>query len=568
MRISNNLLSLLALLVPAVVTGFRPATVSNLGLHSSSSSSRIHRSHDRLTVTSSTELRLSLEDSWEEASKYFPSTSSVDVDSIYRSLSDARWSTLFSKEWFNDIAIVFKDTEALFQQLPLWAEAAIVLTPVVALATSFLYSLSFPPDNYRTAMEPYVRGTYDPVAARAYYARHPKLVAQRCLQLLRLSNKFIINLLIDKYIFKREEAMMPVRAQELLELITQLGPTAIKVGQALSVRPDLIPSAYATALATLQDQVPPFDGVAAKEILMKQLGPNKFAMLKGIGLQGDFNKGPVASASIGQVYKASIDGVEVAVKVQRPNVLAEIALDLHIVRECAAPIYQKISKASSDLQSLANEWGRGFIAELDYAKEAENTIRFNEGLRLRKINAVCAPTVVTDFLTEQILVTEWVDGKRLDLSDAEDIPRLCSVALNAYLVMLLELQTLHCDPHPGNLLRTTDGRLCILDHGMTLDIDPNLQYSLLEFVAHLTSNNYDELPEDLVALGFLKADKLDFMRRSGALEPFKYFLTQAGKGGGAKGVRDRIFQEYREKYGIDATEDELRVEMRKEMKVR
>jgi hypothetical protein len=103
---------------------------------------------------------------------------------------------------------------------------------------------------------------------------------------------------------------------------------------------------------------------------------------------------------------------------------------------------------------------------------------------------------------------------------------------------------------------------------MTLDINPNLQYSLLEFVAHLTAENYDELPEDLVALDFLKADKLDFMRRSGALEPFKYVLKQAGKGGGAKGVRDRIFQDYREKYGVDATEDELRIEMRKEMKVR
>jgi hypothetical protein len=102
---------------------------------------------------------------------------------------------------------------------------------------------------------------------------------------------------------------------------------------------------------------------------------------------------------------------------------------------------------------------------------------------------------------------------------------------------------------------------------MTLDIDPNLQYSLLEFVAHLTSNNFDELPEDLVALDFLKADKLDFVRRTGALEPFKYVLKQAGQGGGASGVRERIFADYREKYGVDATEDELRVEMRKEMKV-
>ena len=102
---------------------------------------------------------------------------------------------------------------------------------------------------------------------------------------------------------------------------------------------------------------------------------------------------------------------------------------------------------------------------------------------------------------------------------------------------------------------------------MTLDIDPSLQYSLLEYVAHLTSEDYDQLPEDLVKLGFLKEEKLEFARRSGVLEPLKYFLKQAGKGGGADGVRERIFEEYRQKFpGL--TDDELRVEMRAEMKVR
>ena len=118
--------------------------------------------------------------------------------------------------------------------------------------------------------------------------------------------------------------------------------------------------------------------------------------------------------------------------------------------------------------------------------------------------------------------------------------------------------------YKGNLLRTTDGRLCILDFGMTLDIEPQLQYSLLEFVAHLTSENYGALPEDLAELGFLKREKLDFARRSGVLDPLKYFLKQAGKGGGANGVRDRIFDEYRIKYpGL--SDDELRIEMRSEM---
>jgi len=265
------------------------------------------------------------------------------------------------------------------------------------------------------------------------------------------------------------------------------------------------------------------------------------------------------------VYKASIDNKHVAVKVQRPDVLAEIALDLHIVRELA-PFYQKFAESSTDWQALANEWGRGFIAELDYRDEAASTTKFNQEMQQRNLNAVCAPTVVPDYSTERVLVTEWVDGTRLDQSNADDVPRLCSVALNAYLVMLLELQSLHCDPHPGNLLRTPDGRLCILDFGMTLDIDPNLQYSLLEFVAHLTSDNYDDLPNDMVALGFLKPDKLDFVKRSGVLENFKYFLRHTAQGGGAKGVRDRIYDEYRAKYN-GYTDEQLLAAMRQEMKV-
>mmetsp|Transcript_16406 Transcript_16406/g.22842 ORF Transcript_16406/g.22842 Transcript_16406/m.22842 type:complete len:724 (-) Transcript_16406:35-2206(-) len=338
-------------------------------------------------------------------------------------------------------------------------------------------------------------------------------------------------------------------------------PAAIKVGQALSVRPDLIPSEYAEALATLQDRVPPFEGQQAKEILHKELGPQRYAQLKD---SLSFKNGPEASASIGQVYRGFIGEKEVAVKVQRPNGLSDIALDLFIVREFA-PTYQKLTGAATDFQNLANEWGRGFIAELDYRTEAANTMSFNEEMQKRNLNAVTAPIVVEDFVTDQVLVTEWVQGQRLDQSGAADVPRLCSVALNAYLVMLLELQSLHCDPHPGNLLRTDDGRLCILDFGMTLETDPTLQYSLLEFVAHLTGEAYNEVPTDLVKLGFLKQERLDTVRASGFLEPLTFMLKQAGQGGGATKVRERIFDEFRERYP-GMPDEELRVQMRADMK--
>jgi hypothetical protein len=326
----------------------------------------------------------------------------------------------------------------------------VLLAPMPLAFLGHMYTLSFPKDGYRQGMEPYPRGHYDPERAKEYYIRHPKVVIQRFMEITRLSNKFLIGLMMDKYIFRNEAQMRPGRAKELLELINKLGPTAVKVGQALSVRSDILPDEYIQALSSLQDQVPAFCNSEAKQILLQQIGYTKVKDLEGISTAN-----PIASASIGQVYKVRIKNGDdkpkyVAVKIQRPNVLSDIALDLHLVRELA-PFYQKhVARAETDMRSIVNEWGRGFIAELDYREEAKNTIQFNKAMKERNLNAVMAPVVLPEYSSERILVTEWVDGTRIDRSeDASDIPRLCSVALNAYLVMLLELKSLHCDPHPG-----------------------------------------------------------------------------------------------------------------------
>ena len=419
---------------------------------------------------------------------------------------------------------------------------------------------SYPSTNYRDGYEPYSRGMYDAIAAKLYYSQHPFLVAQRMLELLRLYNGFLLGVAYDKYILRNEPLNRNIRAQELLRVMQQAGPTSIKVGQALSVRPDLIAAEYATALGSLQDNVPPFDSNLAMDILNTEWGAGGN---NGIEL---LSKQPVASASIGQVYKGKLGEKEVAVKVQRPNVLAEIALDLYIVKEIFAPIYKILTKSPTDFASLANEWGRGFIGELDYTTEAKNTIRFNEEMKKRQLDAVVmAPSVEQDYSTKCVLVTQWIDGVRLDRSTAGDVSRLCGVALNAYLVMLLETGLLHCDPHPGNLLRqNSDGKLIILDFGMTLETDPTLQYSLLEFVAHLTAGDYDKVPQDFIEMGFLKKERLDTVMASGFLQPLTLLFQQAKQGGGGTKVRERIFAEYRQKYpGL--SDDELRVAMRDDM---
>ena len=379
-------------------------------------------------------------------------------------------------------------------------------------------------------------------------------------------NFYLISLLYSGNLEKYEKE----RAKEALALSTQLGPTFIKLGQALSIRTDLIPEAYALELRQLQDAVPPFESAAAKEIIRKSF---RVSDLKQVFSK--ISNIPIASASIGQVYKATMkDGREVAVKVQRPFILGEIALDLYILRLLAplqvivSNLVNKRSTSQADIDvalSLVDEWGRGFVAEVDYRTEAANTRRFTEAMKLRELDAVTAPEVVDELSNEVVITTKWMDGTRLDRDASPDVPRLCAIAVNSYLTMLLDTGVLHCDPHPGNLLRTTDGKLCVLDWGMTLSVPPNLQYSILEFIAHVISEDYDSMPADFINLGFSPNDKLAQLKNSGLTEGLSFALRQLRRGGGSKKIQERVKSEFRSRYGDDLSDDQLRLKAREEM---
>mmetsp|Transcript_13308 Transcript_13308/g.28234 ORF Transcript_13308/g.28234 Transcript_13308/m.28234 type:complete len:305 (+) Transcript_13308:483-1397(+) len=169
-------------------------------------------------------------------------------------------------------------------------------------------------------------------------------------------------------------------------------------------------------------------------------------------------------------------------------------------------------------------------------------------MKKRGLGSVFSPKVVEELSSIHVLTTKWVDGERLSDSDAEDVPRLCGVALNAYLTMLLDTGTLHCDPHPGNLLRTPDGRLCILDWGMVIDVPEDLQLSLLEFIADLNANNYEDVPDDLVKLQFVPENKIEELRQSGLTVAIANMLSLAAEGGGPKGAMQRMVAQNKERY--------------------
>lgn len=261
------------------------------------------------------------------------------------------------------------------------------------------------------------------------------------------------------------------RGMELAQLLTELGPTFIKskcrdyhmkqspshsfhswltntpyssVGQSLSIRTDLLSPAYVRGLASLQDKVPPFDSETAKQIMEDEWGQSVSSVLTKISDE------PVAAASLGQVFKATMkDGREIAIKVQRPNIMNQIALDMHLLREFAGPA-KRIFNLNTDTVGTVDAWGAGFVDELDYLQEAQNGKFFNKRIQETPLkDVVLAPEVVDELSTPKVLVTEWIDGERLDKSASEDVTILCSICMNTYLTMLLELGLLHCDPHPG-----------------------------------------------------------------------------------------------------------------------
>jgi len=491
--------------------------------------------------------------------------SDITKDGIHLSTSTELQSAIDS------LPSLLTTPESIFQA------SAIALFASGSLLPSWLNS----PDDY--SQTPYEPGpnTYDPKAADEFYAQRPFMVLKRILRLASLTAVFNSGLLFDWLIlgklFRDEEYTAlrknePQRAKESLVLCQQLGPTFIKLGQALSIRTDLLPEIYALQLRALQDAVPPFDSAEAREVLKRELGVRDLN-----SLFDTLSEEPVASASIGQVYRGTLkeSQKDVAVKVQRPGILGEIALDLYVLR-LLTPIQTKLQNAvnrqpttKEDIDtavSLVDEWGRGFVAETDYRLEARNTIQFEEAMRLRKLDAVCAPAVVEDLVRDKVLVTEWVEGTRLDRDASSDVPRLCGVAINAYLTMLLDTGVLHCDPHPGNLLRTTDGKLCILDWGMTLAVPNDLQYALLEFIAHINTEDYDSIPQDFINLGFSPADvSLERLQSSGITEGLSFAFRQLSQGGGPAKIQERVKEEFKERYGSDLSDIELRDAARADM---
>jgi predicted unusual protein kinase regulating ubiquinone biosynthesis (AarF/ABC1/UbiB family) len=344
---------------------------------------------------------------------------------------------------------------------------------------------------------------YDPDVIAAQYRNRPFQVWGRLFSVFWTFFFFISQLWWDRQT-GRLERNQGKRAIRLREIITDLGPAYIKVGQALSTRPDLIPPRYLEELAQLQDQLPPFPNELAFQFIEEELGdrPDR--------IYAELSADPIAAASLGQVYKGKLkSGETVAVKVQRPGLAQRITLDLYILRRLATWAAKNVKRVRSDLVGIMDEFGARIFEEMDYTQEGRNAERFAQ--LYGHLPDIYVPRIYWQYTQRRVLTMEWITGTKLTqpqevYAQGIDASHLIDVGVQCSLRQLLEHGFFHADPHPGNLLATPEGKLAYLDFGMMSEVKPYQRYGLIEAVVHMVNRDFDGLAHDYVKLEFLTPD--------------------------------------------------------------
>ncbi len=296
--------------------------------------------------------------------------------------------------------------------------------------------------------------------------------------------------------------------ERLRIMFEELGPSFIKFGQVLSCRPDLLPVDYARELCKLTDSVSPFPFEQAKEIVEHDLGGPLDAFFL------EFDPVPVAAASIAQVHKAVLlDGSEIMVKVQRPNIDRIIDRDVSILKGIAELMEAYVPEiAVHNPRGIVEEFSRTINRELDFFIEASNAARLRRNFEGSTILYV--PRVYSDMTTRHVLVLERIEGIRID--DFERIDRegydrrdITKKGSSAYFKMIFQDGFFHGDPHPGNIFILSDGRLALVDFGIMGRVtEENMQYFSNTIIA-IVERDFDKLVEQYVNIGFLTDQTVD-----------------------------------------------------------
>lgn len=290
-----------------------------------------------------------------------------------------------------------------------------------------------------------------------------------------------------------------LRPEHVRAALSGLGTTFVKLGQGLSLRWDLLPPAYRSALAGLHSDVPAFSSaqaIATVESAFGQPVDDLFA---------EFHPTPLAAASVAQVHRARLrDGRDVIVKITRPGIHAQVNSDLRLLR-FAVRIAQWVwppLRRQRPLE-LVDELSVFLRAEIDMRSEARNMRRIVPVLDA--LPGATAPHVIEPLVARDVLVQELSHGRRLEPVYATDqAPRLAEALLDTYMHQLFGVGVFHADPHPGNLFVLDDGRLCFHDFGSIGVLDPASRIALASLIDAIASEDASAVLDAAIALGFFR----------------------------------------------------------------
>ena len=319
---------------------------------------------------------------------------------------------------------------------------------------------------------------------------------------------------------KDEDPNIPT-PEVLRNILVELGPFYVKLGQILSTRPDILPPNYIKALTALQANVPPVSWEAIERLLSQELGQPIESVFSKI------NQQPIAAGSIGQIHRATLTtGEEVAIKFQRPGIDKIVEQDISLIKGVAELVSLTDFGENYDIVELADEFSQAIKAELDFTKEANYTDKIRNNLsesRWFDTEQLVIPKVYWEVTSEKILVLEWLHGKPIleaDLSIPESTKsieirkqEITTLLFRAFFQQLYLDGFFHADPHPGNIFYLDNGKIAIIDCGMVGKLDPRTQQILTELllaIFDLDAQGCTQLTIELSQGG--KAESLERLR--------------------------------------------------------